>query len=136
MQQIVMQPSVPQMQQMQYPQIIIQQIQQPEKLKIKQNNFQSGLCNICSMGCCVCFQGFFCTSGLVSETKSRFDGSSSWFNKLCVSHASVRNTIRRGYKIKGNCGGDICSSTFCKPCSAIQMANEVHVRGAPNRQMM
>jgi Cys-rich protein (TIGR01571 family) len=47
----------------------------------------------------------------------------------------VRNIMREGYGIDGNCCGDICTSTFCMFCVATQLLGEVEMRGPRSTSM-
>lgn len=42
----------------------------------------------------------------------------------------VRNYVRMGYGIEGRIGmSDCCIASYCAPCVAVQMLNEVESRG-------
>eukprot|EP00727_Mastigamoeba_balamuthi_P003723 m51a1_g13348 hypothetical protein (352) ;mRNA; f:626-2164 len=45
--------------------------------------------------------------------------------------AVLRNIVREGYGIEGDCCSDLCLSVCCAPCAAAQLANEVSSRGPP-----
>ena len=97
--------------------------------------WQGNIFNICSAGCCSCMQAFMCPVSMMASTRSRFDGSNACFTGCCMTPCAIRNIVRSGYGIRGNCCSDLCYVTTCLPCAAIQMENEVQIRG-PNRQNM
>lgn len=106
-----------------------------QKIEYKKD-FHNGLFNCCSAGCGTCMVSFLCCHNcLVAGARTDFDGSNNCFNSCCLSHCAIRNIIRQGYQIEGTCIGDICKSTLCTPCSAIQLVAEVEKRG-PLRQLM
>jgi len=87
------------------------------------------LCDCCAGGVGVCLMGLCCTPCLLSNARNEFDSSNWCFNCLCMTAPAIRNVIREGYEIQGDCCGDILISHFCYPCSACQIANEVHDTG-------
>ena len=99
------------------------------------NRWDANIFNICSGGGCNCMYAFCCPTSMMASTRTKYDGSNSFFNKCCMTPCGNRNVVREGYRIRGNCASDICYSCCLLPCAAIQMANEVSIRG-PNRQGM
>ena len=97
--------------------------------------WQNNIFNCCSAGGCTCLQAFCCPISMMASTRSKFDGSNACFTGCCMTPCAIRNIVREGYGIKGNCLSDLCYTTVCLPCSAVQMENEVQLRG-PNRQGM
>ena len=97
-----------------------------------QQNFQTGLCDVCSAGemMCLCsFIGCYPTAA----TRTMYDRSNYLLNCCCIFGFVHRNIIREGYNIKGNCVDDILIHTFCNPCSNIQLYTEVKRRGPLQR---
>lgn len=79
-----------------------------------------------------CLYGTFLFPCAIASAKSRFDGSGWCFNLVCFgcSPCIVRNYIRLGYEIDGRIGYSDCfCPTFCAPCTATQLLNEVDSRG-------
>lgn len=79
-----------------------------------------------------CMYGTFCPICAIASAKSKFDGSSWCFNCCCFgcSPQITRNYIRVGYDIDGRVGtSDMTIPKYCCPCVAVQMLNEVEIRG-------
>lgn len=75
-----------------------------------------------ALGCC-------CPCILNAQSRNRYDQSNLVFNCLCMTGPAVRNVIREGYHIEGDCLSDIIFGAFCGQCNACQLAREVEVRG-------
>ena len=123
-----------------------QQYQQPPQaqmltINIGGNNanrtqtYDAALLNCCSAGCCVCTSAFICGHGVLASARTKYDGSNNCLNSWCIGPVGLRNIIREGYGIRGDCCTDCMVVTCCGPCAAIQTYNEVQVRG-PIRQAM
>lgn len=98
--------------------------------------YHNHLCNCCAAGCGVCMLSFCCNyQALFANARTKYDGSNYCLNLCCGSSVLMRNIIREGYNIKGDCCGDCMVTTFCGPCAAIQTYAEVEERG-PVRQAM
>merc|ERR1719334_647539 len=70
-----------------------------------------------------------------ARTRTKYDGSNCCFNLCCFGipflpcpQPAIRNIIREGYGIEGNCINDLCV-LWCCPCwAAIQLRQEVNIR--------
>lgn len=114
-------------------QVIIQQVQQP----VHNDHFHNGICDCCAAGPYIWFKAFFCccSKGILADSRTKFDRSNCCFNSCCFTAPALRNIVREGYGIHGNCMGDMCYSCCCAPCSAVQVAAEVEKRGPVRQQM-
>lgn len=56
-------------------------------------------------------------------------GESSWIGCCPGSLPYMRTKLRTARRIPGTCCGDSCASSFCSPCTANQLANELKSQG-------
>ena len=89
----------------------------------RSNQWTYGYCDCCG-DCGLCCTAMFFPSCAVASTRSGYEGSNCCFNCLCVTPCMVRNIVREGFGIEGNCCGDIFLS-FCHICSITQVGREV-----------
>lgn len=88
-----------------------------------------GLCDCMDLGCNTCLYAFFCSHCAAAQARTDYDGSEFIFNCCCMTLPGIRNTLREGYHIEGDCLGDILLSMYCRPCVVAQMMAEVQARG-------
>jgi Cys-rich protein (TIGR01571 family) len=93
------------------------------------DQWKVGLCDCCAGGfwrCCYSFSNPFYAA---ASARTMYDMSEWLMNAGYGMPCVMRNIIREGYGIEGNCMGDCALGTFCPCCSAAQIYNEAHIRG-------
>ena len=95
------------------------------------SGWNSFLCNVFADGARGIICAYFCLPCYLAETRQAFDGSNWFLNCICLGDRPlvIRNIIREGYGITSNCFMDALIGCCLGPCAAIQMANEVKIRG-------
>jgi len=86
---------------------------------------KSGIPSACCAEPTTACYGLWCCPCAFASLRTKYDGSSWWFNLCCVLSPVVRNVIREGYKITGSTSDDIYFSYCCWPCVYAQAAMEI-----------
>jgi len=74
--------------------------------------------------CALCFPG--CAA---ARARTIYDNSSCLFNYCCLTPCAVRNIIREGYGIMGDCMEDLCFTCAFPACAIAQAWAETERRG-------
>eukprot|EP01100_Stratorugosa_tubuloviscum_P014772 TRINITY_DN807_c1_g1_i1.p1 TRINITY_DN807_c1_g1~~TRINITY_DN807_c1_g1_i1.p1 ORF type:complete len:110 (-),score=34.90 TRINITY_DN807_c1_g1_i1:115-414(-) len=94
------------------------------------SEYQHEFCDFCGLGPCHCIYACICPQCSMSQARSNYDDSNCIFNCCCICIPALRNIVREGYGIEGNCLYDILLSVFCYPCAIVQTHQEIKSRGA------
>ncbi|MES1913255.1 MAG: hypothetical protein MHM6MM_005462 [Cercozoa sp. M6MM] len=97
---------------------------------ITMSDFNNGIFDCTAPGVGFCLFACCCTPCANASIRNEYDSSNWCFNCLCVTPSVLRNVIREGYGVDGNCVNDIIFGCCCAPCSACQLKAEVDARGA------
>ncbi|KAH3756107.1 hypothetical protein Pelo_12095 [Pelomyxa schiedti] len=100
------------------------------------SSWEIGLCDLCHDGAGTCLYGWCCPFCAMASARSKYDGSDWCFNCMCGTPSFIRNIIREGYGIEGNCCNDLLVGWCCSPCASIQAIGEVKKRGSPKSATM
>lgn len=79
--------------------------------------------------CGKCIFAILCPTCATASARTTYDGSNWLFNCCCLSTCAVRNVIREGYGIPGDCIQDMLWTCCCTPCVIGQMWEEASRRG-------
>eukprot|EP01013_Petalomonas_cantuscygni_P008867 TRINITY_DN21620_c0_g1_i1.p1 TRINITY_DN21620_c0_g1~~TRINITY_DN21620_c0_g1_i1.p1 ORF type:complete len:239 (-),score=14.36 TRINITY_DN21620_c0_g1_i1:198-914(-) len=77
----------------------------------------------------MCLYAFFCPTCAVASARTEYDQSNWCFNCLTGTPVVLRNIVREGYGIEGDCVNDILMGVFCGCCSTVQATLEIKARG-------
>eukprot|EP01083_Nonionella_stella_P199581 731734_1 len=102
-------------------------------VRVAESKWEVSLCDCCAGGCGPFCYGMFCRHCANASSRSNMDDSNCCFNCLCAHSIALRNIVREGYNIEGNCCMDIITNVCCAPCSACEVYNESVKRGPANR---
>ncbi|CAF1351075.1 unnamed protein product, partial [Didymodactylos carnosus] len=91
-----------------------------------ENEWYSGLCK-CKPAKRCCF-AWFCYPCFMCKVAKQ-NGEEQWLGCCPCSLFGLRTKLRTARRIKGSLVGDCCVSSFCKCCTALQLANELESQG-------
>ncbi|KAK4152981.1 PLAC8 family-domain-containing protein [Chaetomidium leptoderma] len=117
---------------------------QNQPIRIKDGEFQEGLCDFFSGG--HCFEGCCCPCIVVNKTQQLLDDPdektpsgcgcmgcawcllTTFAGMSCFVGWKQRNDMRKRYQIEGGSCGDMWKNLCCPCCSVIQQYKEVEMR--------
>jgi len=72
-----------------------------------------------------------CLPCALANARTKYDQSNWCFSCMSLTPAALRNIVREGYHIRGDCCSDIFAGACIPCCTVLQVSKEVDIRGPP-----